>query len=97
MANETLTAGRFAGLTDAQVLGVFNQIASTVNLMASICRDKAEEVGTHDSANIFHALATMLCGVGALADIPGGGHCVGDFTDWMLGPLFNEKRELHHG
>ena len=93
MATKTLTAGRFDDLTDAQVLGLFERIASTVNLMAEICREKAEEVGTHDSVNTFHALDTMLRGVGAMADIPGGGHCVGDFTDWMLGPLFNDKRE----
>ncbi len=94
MATKTLTAVRFDGLTDDQVLKLFGQIATTVNLVASICRDKADEFGDHDSALTFHALDTMLCGVGAMADLPSAGNCVGGFTDWMLGPLFNDKRQL---
>lgn len=93
MATRTLSADRFSGLSDEQVSKLFGQIASTVNLLAAICRDKAEEVGTHDSALTFHALDTMLLGVGALADMPSGGDCVGSFADWMVGPLFNDKGE----
>jgi hypothetical protein len=91
MATKTLTASRFAGLTDDQVRMVFEQIATTVNLMAEICRDKAEAMGEHESALTFHALDTMLRGVGAIADLPTDGNCVGSFSDWMLGPVFNPK------
>lgn len=93
MATDTLHATKFAGLTDKQVLQLFERIATTANLMADICRDKAEEFGEHEAALTFHALDTMLNGVGALADLPTGGTCVGSFTDWMVGPLFNQKRE----
>lgn len=94
MATKTVPASKFSGLTDAQVLMLFGQIATTAHLLASICREKAEEFGGHDSALTFHALDTMLLGVGAMADMPSGGDCVGSFADWMLGPLFNDKREL---
>ncbi len=90
MANPTLPASKFSGLTDEQVSMLFEQIASTVHLLASICRDKAEEFGNHESALTFHALDTMLLGVGAMADMPSGGGFVGGFADWMLGPLFNQ-------
>lgn len=80
---------KFAGLTEDQVLQLCGQIASTANLMADICRDKAEEHGSQPVSTTFHALATMLCGIGALADMPSGGNCVGTFADWMVGPLFN--------
>lgn len=95
MATDTLPvdADKFSGLTDDQVLSVFKKIATTVNLMADICREKAEEYGDHEASLTFHALDTMLNGVGALADLPTGGTCVGSFTDWMVGPLFNQKRE----
>lgn len=96
MATNTLPveSGRFAGLTDDQVLMLFEKIAITANLMAEICRDKAEEFGEHDAALTFHALDTMLSGVGAMADMPSGGGCVGGFADWMLGPNFKRTTEL---
>jgi len=37
-----------------------------------------------------------LCGVGALADTPTGGNCVGSFADWMVGPLFNKTSGEKH-
>lgn len=91
MATDTLPAGtgRFSGLTDDQVLRLFEKIATTANLMAEICRDKAEEFGEKDVALTLHALNVMLSGIGAMADMPSGGACVGGFSDWMMGPLFN--------
>ncbi len=86
---------RFSGLTDEQVLRLLCQIASTVNLMSEICREKAEEFGEQDMAYTFHALDTMLCGVGALADMPSGGDCVGGFAEWMCGPLFKATAPDH--
>ena len=95
MATDTLPApsGRFSGLTDDQVRMLFEKIATTANLMAEICRDKADEHGDHeDVAQTLHILETMLCGVGAMADIPTGGDCVGGLADWMVGPLFNRSK-----
>lgn len=90
------TKPKFAGLSDAQVLSLFEQIATTSNLMAEMCREKAEELGEHDAALTFHALDTMLRGVGAMADMPTGGNCVGSFADWMVGPLFNKTTGAKH-
>jgi hypothetical protein len=81
---------KFSGLTDEQVLQLFEQIASTVDLMSSICREKADEHGNNQITSTFHALDTMLRGVGAMADMPTGGNCVGDFAAWMVGPNFNK-------
>lgn len=81
---------KFSGLTDDQVLQLFAQIASTANLMCDICRTKADEHGGDDAALTFHALDAMLRGVGAMADMPSGGDCVGGFADWVVGPLFNK-------
>lgn len=89
----TNTTKKIAGLTNEQVRMLFEQIASTMNLMADICRSKAEEHGDHDSAQTFHALDTMLCGVGAMADMATGGTVVGSLSDWMLGPNFNQVKE----
>ena len=87
------TNPKFSGLTDAQVIQLFERIASTIELMSSICREKAEEHGERDVALTFHALDTMLRSVGALADMPTGGNCVGSFSDWILGPYFNKSTE----
>ena len=89
MATKT---NRFSGLTDDQVLMIFGQIATTANLMAAICRERADEYGAKEIALTLHALDTMLLGVGALADLPTGGHTVGDFSAWMLGPLFHRTQ-----
>lgn len=83
---------KFSGLTDEQVRSLFERIATTINLMAELCREKAEEHGDKEIALTFHALDTMLCGVGALADLPIGDTVVGDFATWMVGPIFHEAR-----
>lgn len=44
---------------------------------------------THSIKNVMDA---MLCGVGALADMPTGGTVIGDFAAWMVGPMFNRDR-----
>ena len=90
------TKPKFAGLSDAQVLSLFEQIATTLNLLASMCREKGEALGGHDAALAFFAMENMLCGVGALADMPTGGNCVGSFADWMVGPLFNKTSGEKH-
>lgn len=83
-------APRFAGLSDKQVLKVFGEIATKVDLMADLCIEHAERAGDGSAAVAFHALETMLRGVGALADMPTGGSVVGGLADWMCGPLFHE-------
>lgn len=55
---------------------------------AARIRDAAERHGGKEVEATFHALDTMLCGVGALADHATGGNCVGDFAAWMVGPSF---------
>lgn len=74
---------KFAGLSDEQVLRIFTSIASKANMMADMCRAQADRSREHESALTFHALITMLCGIGALADMPTGGDVVGDCADWM--------------
>jgi hypothetical protein len=90
MANKT---NRFAGLSDDQVLVILSNIAATADLMAGICRERAEAAGTSEYALTFHALDTMLRGVGALADMPTGGNVCGDFQQWMLGPMFHQSQK----
>ncbi len=82
----------FAGLTDGQVRIVLRKIASQADLMAHMCRGQAELAGESDAAYTFHALSTMLCSLGALADMPLGSAVSGGFGDWMLGPLFSPKQ-----
>ena len=96
MADTTLPPGnaKFSGLTDDQASKLFEKIATTSWLMAEMCRSKADEHGASDVALTFHALNTMLLGVGAMADMPSGGSMVGDFADWMVSPLF--RPEVHH-
>lgn len=90
MANTTT---KIAGLTNDQMRMLFERIATSMNLMADLCRSKAEELGEHDAALTFNALDTMLCGVGAMADMATGGTIVGSFSDWMLGPNFNQVKD----
>lgn len=86
-----MSANVFNGYTPEQVVRILEQIASTINLACDICRVEADRAGTSDVALTLHALDTMLCGVGALADCPTGGGVVGGFADWMMGPLFHPK------
>lgn len=83
---------QFNGLTPEQVSRLLEQIATTVNLACDICRNEADRFSDHQSSYTLHALETMLCGVGALADLPGGGGVVGDFPAWLCGPLFNQAQ-----
>lgn len=84
---------KFNGLSDAQVLMLMSQIATTINLVCEVCREAAERHGCTEAGYTFHALDTLLCGVGAMADHATGGGCIGGFTDWMMGPLFNRHQE----
>lgn len=84
---------KFNGLTDDQVLAIFGRIAVTASLMASMCRAEADRNGEKDVALTFHALDTMLSGVGALADHAMGGEWGGDFAEWMVGPIFNKAQQ----
>ncbi len=76
---------RFNGLTDEQVLALFERIATACNLMSEMCIDAAHRSRDAASEMIFHALDTMLTSTGALADLPLGGDCVGTHADWMVG------------
>ena len=81
---------KFNCLTDEQVLAILGKIAVTASLMVGICRAEAARNEEKDLALTLHALDTMLCGVGALADLPLSGDWGGDFADWMVGPVFNK-------
>lgn len=81
---------QFNGLSHDQVRRILEQIATKANIMAEMCREQAERAGDNDFAMTFHALDSMLCSLGALADMPTGGAIVGGFGDWMLGPFFYE-------
>jgi len=81
---------KFAGLTDAQVERILEQVATVLNLACDICKNEAERHSGHESAYTFHALDYILSGVGALADMPIRGGVVGDFGAWMMGPYFSE-------
>jgi hypothetical protein len=83
---------KFNGLTDDQVLMLFGQIATTVNLVSELCRDQAERYGSENVAHTLYAMNTLLRGVGALADHATGGNCIGDFAEWMVGPIFNQTQ-----
>lgn len=87
---------KFAGLTDEQVLRILGQIATTANLISGVCQDRADHYGGHDSETDFHAIDTMIRGLGALADLPTGGNSVGDFAAWMCGPLFGDEGYVTH-
>ncbi len=82
---------KFAGLSDDQVLSILSRIATTAHLISNVCQDRAEHYCGHDSEADFHAIDTMLRGLGALADMPTGGNSVGDFAAWMCGPCFHER------
>lgn len=87
---------KFAGLSDEQVLSILSRIATTANLISNVCQDRAEHYGGHDSEMDFHALDTMVRGLGALADLPTGGNSVGDFATWMCGPRFGDEGYATH-
>lgn len=89
MAQET---NSFAGLTDAQVRQLLEKIASTADLMASMCRTEADRNGEKDVSLLLHAMETMLCGIGAMADLATGGNAVGDLAAWMVGPMFHQAQ-----
>lgn len=84
---------KFSGLTDDQVLQMLRRIATTADLMSGMCRDQAQLHGGEDVAYTFHALDTLLCGLGALADHATGGEIVGDFAAWMVGPYFDQVQQ----
>ena len=78
----------FNGLTPEQVRLVLAQIASTVDLACDICRQECENHGISEATTTFAALATLLEGVGVLADMPNSSPVVGGIAEWMLGPNF---------
>lgn len=84
---------KFAGLSDDQVKTVLEKIASQLDLAAAICRNEAQQYADHDCAYSFHALETMLCGMGALADMASGAGVVGDVPTWFCGPNFHPRTE----
>ena len=84
---------KFNGLTDDQALMLFEKIAMTTYVIADLCRAAAQRHGHEEVASTFHALDTMICSVGALADHAAGGNCVGGFAAWIVGPSFDETQK----
>ena len=82
-------SNKFSGYTEDQVLQLLEQIATNANTVASICRAESMNAGTSDLADTLNSLQCMAEVIGALADAPTGGQCVGSFTDWFCGPHFN--------
>jgi hypothetical protein len=80
---------KFNGLTDDQVLMVLNQVATTIDLMAKLCRQSCA-LHDGDAAGLtFYALDNMLSSTGAMTDLATGGNIGGDFAEWMMGPDFH--------
>ena len=86
------TNPKFSGLTDDQVLQLMRSIATTMNLVSELCRNAADQHGGEAVESTFHALDTIIRGVGAIADHATGGDCVGDFAAWMVGPQFHAEQ-----
>lgn len=86
---------KFAGLTDDQVKMALERIASTLDMACAICRNEAARAGAllRDDgsylAHAFYSLESMLCSMGALADMASGSGVVGDVPTWLCGPLFH--------
>lgn len=78
----------FNGLTPEQVRLTLARIASNVDLACDICRQECANHGLSEAANTFASLATLLEGVGVLADMPNTSPVVGGVAEWMLGPNF---------
>ena len=87
---------KFNGLTDDQVRLILEKIASELDLAASICRNEAQKRTDHDSVFAFHSLDTMLCSMGALADMASGEGVVGDAPTWFCGPNFHPRNDGVH-
>jgi hypothetical protein len=89
MANSDSTNGDFAGLTTAQVKAILSTIATQANTLSEICLSHAEQHDNAELGTVFRSLDMMLCSIGALADKPLGGQCVGSDADWHCGPNFS--------
>jgi len=89
MANSDSTNGDFAGLTNAQVKDLLSTIATQAHTLSEICATHAETYDSDELGNTFRSLDMMLCTIGALADKPLGGDCVGSIADWHCGPNFS--------
>ena len=90
MADSDSTNGDFAGLSVEQVKLLLETIATNVNTMTQICDHQAHIQDSNELGNVFRGLSMMLSGVGALADRPLGGECVGGLGDWLIGPNFRQ-------
>ena len=91
MAQNTLPNGDFAGLTTSQVKALLSAIATQCNTVSQVCSTHAMDYDGGDPAglgNIFRTLEMMTSTIGALADRPLGGGCVGDVAQWHCGPNF---------
>lgn len=93
MVTNNSTNGDFSGLSVDQVRLLLEVIATKANIASQICTQHAHDQDDSALGNVFRALESMLCTIGALADKPIGGNCVGDDADWHAGPFF---RKLSH-
>ena len=84
----TNSTNDFAGLTTAQVKTLLSAIATQCNTLSQICAEHALAHDADEMGNVFRSLDMMLCTVGALADRPLGGECVGGIANWHCGPNF---------
>lgn len=88
MATSYSTNGDFAGLTTTQVKNVLSAIATQANTISQVCAERAMDHDDNEMGNVFRTLEMMVSSLGALADRPLGGGCVGDIADWHCGPFF---------
>ena len=92
MTASNSTNGDFAGLTAAQVKTVLSTIATQANTLRQICCAHSVEHDSNEMGNVFRSLDMMLSNIGALADTPLGGECVGNLADWHCGPNFRHAK-----
>ena len=67
---------------------VLSAIATQANTLAQLCSNQAMIHDDDEMGNVFRTLEMMVSTIGALADRPLGGQCVGDIAQWHCGPNF---------
>ena len=90
MGTSNSTNDNFDGLSVEQVKLLLETIATKANTASQICTHHAHTQDSNELGNVFRALDSMLCTIGALADKPLGGMCVGTIADWHCGPNFRQ-------
>lgn len=79
-----------AQLTPQQVQDILSQIATVADSTRALASYLAEEIG--GESRRAYCLVYLLDQIGGLADYALGERaCVGDFGDWLMGPLFHKE------